>query len=100
MARRMKQITPFQLRLPGALHLKLMHLAYTNQCSLHSEIIRRLEHSIARESPLSPDAQRVLDQIEKRLDQIELVLEIMRKSQTGEENFKFWRKSTEGEDKP
>jgi hypothetical protein len=96
MARRVKQITPFQLRLPGALHLKLMQLAYANQCSLHSEIIRRLEHSIAVESPLSADAQRILDQVEKRMDQIELVLEIMRKSQAGE---RYWRKSTEGEDK-
>ena len=75
MARRVKQITPFQLRLPGALHLKLMHLAYTNQCSLHSEIIRRLEHSISVESPLSPDAQRVLERIEKRMDQIEKYLD-------------------------
>ena len=91
MARRVKQITPFQLRLPGALHLKLMHLAYTNQCSLHSEIIRRLEHSIAVESPLSADAQRLLDQVEKRMDRIELLLE-----KAGE---RYWRTSTEGEDK-
>ena len=80
MARRVKQVTPFQLRLPGTLHLKLMHLAYSNQCSLHSEIIRRLEHSIAVESPLSADAQRILDQIEKRMDQIEFRIETLRKS--------------------
>jgi hypothetical protein len=37
-----------------------------------------------------------LDQVEKRMDRIELLLEIMRKSQAGE---RYWRKSTEGEDK-
>lgn len=84
MARRVKQITPFQLRLPGALHLKLMQLAYANQCSLHSEIIRRLENSIALESPLSPDVQRVLDRIEKGMEeQNKLMIETLRKSMEG-----------------
>jgi hypothetical protein len=71
-------------------------LAFRNQRSLNSEIVSRLEHSVAVESPLSADAQRLLDQVEKRMDRIEMVLEIMRKSQAGE---RYWRKSTEGEDK-
>jgi hypothetical protein len=102
MARRVKQITPFQLRLPGALHLKLMQLAYANQCSLHSEIIRRLEHSIAVESPLSADAQRVLDLLERRMEQIEFRLEALHKSMEGKrvDLLAPWpRKSMEGEDK-
>ena len=84
MARRVKQITPFMLRLPGALHLKLVHLAYTNQCSLNSEIIRRLQDSVAVESPLSPDVQRILDRIEKGMEeQNKLMIETLRKSMEG-----------------
>jgi hypothetical protein len=37
---------------------------------LNSEIVSRLEHSVAVESPLSADAQRVLDQVEKRIAKI------------------------------
>jgi hypothetical protein len=58
------------LRLPGDLHLELTRLAFRNQRSLNSEIVSRLEHSVAVESPLSADAQRLLDQVEKRIEKI------------------------------
>src|SRR5215510_5203224 len=55
------------VRLPGSLHLRLVHLAYAGGRSLNSEIVRRLEHSVAVESPLSADAQLVLARVEEAM---------------------------------
>lgn len=65
------------MRLPAPLHLRLVHLASAGGRSLNSEIVRRLEHSVAVESPLSADAQRVLAQLDegmKRRDKLEAEL--------------------------
>jgi hypothetical protein len=77
MARKARELPKLWVRLPAPLHLKLVHLAYAGGRSLNSEIVRRLEHSVAVESPLSADAQRVLAQLEegmKRRDKLEAEL--------------------------
>ena len=100
MARKAQKLPKLWVRLPGDLHLRLIHLAFRNQRSLNSEIVSRLEHSVAVESPLSADAQRVLDRIEKLMDQIEFRIETLRKglslTAAGPE---VWRSSKSGEDK-
>jgi hypothetical protein len=68
MARKTRELTKLMVRLPAPLHRRLVRLAAAGACSLNSEIIRRLEHSVAVESPLSPDAQRVVDRVDKRIE--------------------------------
>jgi len=95
MARKAQKLPKLWVRLPGDLHLRLIHLAFRNQRSLNSEIVSRLGHSVAVESPLSADAQRVLDEIKSFL------IEVMRKPMEGQPDLLApWpRKSIEGEDK-
>jgi hypothetical protein len=63
-----QQLTAIMVRLPAPLHRQLVRLASAGGRSLNSEVIRRLADSVAVESPLSPDARRMLDQIEKSME--------------------------------
>jgi len=67
MARKAQKLTPIMVRLPAALHRALTGLAAAGGRSLNSEIVRRLEKSVAVDSPLSPDALRVLNRFEARI---------------------------------
>jgi predicted transcriptional regulator len=87
------RLTPLMVRLPEALHRKLVRLASAGGHSLNFEIVRRLEHSVAVESPLSADAQKILDRVKKGMDeQNELIVDVFRRLMGG-------RKGEEGEDK-
>jgi hypothetical protein len=94
MAQKARELPKLWVRLPAALHRKLVRLASAGGRSLNSEIVRRLEHSVAAESPLSPDAQRLLDRVEKGMEeQNRLITELMMKA------VSRGRKEEEGEDK-
>jgi hypothetical protein len=74
MARKVRKLTALMVRLPEPLRRELARLAAAASRSMNSEIIRRLEDSIERDSPLSPDAERLLAQVEegmKRRDKLE-----------------------------
>jgi predicted HicB family RNase H-like nuclease len=44
-----RKLPKLWVRLPGALHRKLVRLASHNRRSLNSEIVYRLEHSVRKE---------------------------------------------------
>jgi hypothetical protein len=67
MARKVRELTGVMVRLPEPLRRELARLAAASGRSLNSEIIRRLQESVDVESPLSPDAQRVVSRFETRL---------------------------------
>jgi predicted HicB family RNase H-like nuclease len=48
-ARKARKLPKLWVRLPGALHRKLVRLASHNRRSLNSEIVYRLEHSVRKE---------------------------------------------------
>jgi predicted HicB family RNase H-like nuclease len=50
------EIAPFGVRMPELLKEKLKALADTNRRSLNSEVVRRLEESIAAETEKAPNA--------------------------------------------
>lgn len=50
------QITPFGVRMPEELKQELKALADANRRSLNSEVIRRLEDSVAAEKEKAPNA--------------------------------------------
>jgi hypothetical protein len=74
MARKARKLTALMVRLPEPLRRELAQLAAAGGRSMNSEIIRRLEASVELDSPLSPDAERVLARVEegmKKRDQLE-----------------------------
>jgi hypothetical protein len=69
MAKRARELTAIMVRLPEPLRRELARLAAAKGRSLNSEIIQRLEQSVATDSPLSADAQRVVNRFEVRVMQ-------------------------------
>jgi hypothetical protein len=67
MAKKARELTPIMVRLPEPLRRELARLADAGGRSLNSEIIRRLQESVATDSPLSPDANRVINRFEARV---------------------------------
>ena len=70
MARKARKLTAIMVRLPDPLHRELVRLASAGGRSLNSEIIGRLEKSVALDSPLSADAQRMLSEVEEGMKSV------------------------------
>ncbi len=71
MARKAKELTPVMVRLPEALRRKLARLASAGKLSMNSEIIRRLEQSVAAEEPLPHEVERALARVFDRFRHVE-----------------------------
>jgi hypothetical protein len=77
MARKARELIAIKLRLPVALHRKLVRSASDGARSLNAELIRRLQQSIATDEPLPPEVEKVLARVEggmQRRDRLEAEL--------------------------
>jgi hypothetical protein len=75
MARKARKLTAIMVRLPDPLHRELVRLASAGARSLNSEIIGRLEKSVALDSGLPPEVELLIDRFVKMHADLEKKLE-------------------------
>jgi len=85
MARKAQQLTGVMVRLPEKLRRWMERAAAENGRSMNSEIIYRLERSIATEPELERVMARLEEQMKKRQAELLRELQQIRRAENGEE---------------
>jgi DNA-binding transcriptional MocR family regulator len=85
MARKAQQLTGVMVRLPEKLRRWMQRAAAENGRSMNSEIIYRLERSIATEPELERVMARLEEQMKKRQAELLRELQQIKRAENGEE---------------
>jgi DNA-binding transcriptional MocR family regulator len=85
MARKAQQLTGVMVRLPEKLRRWMQRAAAENGRSMNSEIIYRLERSIATEPELERVVARLEEQMKKQQAQLLRELQQIKRAENGEE---------------